>query len=65
VVTGREELVGAGGEVIETAGDETWARVRGETWRIRSAERLAPCRRVRVTGVDGLILDVKPEEGGG
>jgi membrane-bound serine protease (ClpP class) len=65
VVTGREQLVGAGGEVIETAGDETWARVRGETWRIRSAERLAPGRRVRVTGVDGLILDVKSEDGGG
>ncbi|HTO46834.1 MAG TPA: nodulation protein NfeD [Burkholderiales bacterium] len=65
VVTGREELVGAGGEVIETAGDESWARVHGETWRIRSPERLAPGRRVRVTGVDGLILDVKPEDGGG
>jgi membrane-bound serine protease (ClpP class) len=66
VVTGREELVGAGGEVIESAGDESWARVRGETWRVRSAgERLAPGRRVRVTGVDGLILDVKPEDGGG
>ncbi len=65
VVTGREELVGAGGEVIESAGDESWARVHGETWRIRSPERLAPGRRVRVTGVDGLILDVKPEDGGG
>ena len=65
VVTGREELVGAGGEVIEAAGDESWARVRGETWRVRSAERLAPGRRVRVTGVDGLILDVKPEDSGG
>jgi len=65
VVTGREELLGAGGEVIEAAGDESWARVRGETWRVRSAERLAPGRRVRVTGVDGLILDVKPEDSGG
>ena len=65
VVTGREELLGAGGEVIETAGGETWARVHGETWRVRSPERLALGRRVRVTGVDGLILDVKPEDGGG
>jgi membrane-bound serine protease (ClpP class) len=61
VITGREELVGAGGEVIEAAGDETWARVRGETWRVRSGERLAPGSRVRVTGVDGLVLDVKRE----
>jgi membrane-bound serine protease (ClpP class) len=64
VVTGREELVGAGGEVIEAAGEEAWARVHGETWRVRSPERLAPGRRVRVTGVDGLILEVKPEDGG-
>ncbi len=65
VVTGREELVGAGGEVIEAAGGETWARVHGETWRIRSRERLAPGRRVRVTGIDGLVLEVQPEDGGG
>jgi membrane-bound serine protease (ClpP class) len=65
VVTGREELVGAGGEVIEAAGGESWARVRGETWRVRSSERLEPGSRVRVTGIDGLILDVKPEDGGG
>jgi len=61
VVSGREELVGAGGEVIEAAGDETWARVHGETWRVRSRERLAPGSRVRVTGIDGLVLDVTPE----
>jgi membrane-bound serine protease (ClpP class) len=61
VVSGREELVGAGGEVIEAAGDEAWARVHGETWRVRSRERLAPGSRVRVTGVDGLVLDVTPE----
>jgi membrane-bound serine protease (ClpP class) len=61
VITGREELVGAGGEVIEAAGDEVWARVHGETWRVRSGEPLAPGSRVRVTGVDGLVLDVKRE----
>jgi membrane-bound serine protease (ClpP class) len=65
VVSGREELVGAGGEVIEAAGGEVWARVHGETWRVRSPEQLAPGRRVRVTGIDGLVLDVKPEDGGG
>jgi membrane-bound serine protease (ClpP class) len=65
VVTGREELVGAGGEVIESAGDETWARVRGETWRIRSGERLVPGSRVRVVAVDGLVLEVTPDSRGG
>jgi membrane-bound serine protease (ClpP class) len=61
VVSGREELVGAGGEVIEAAGEEAWARVHGETWRVRSRERLAPGSRVRVTGVDGLVLEVTQE----
>jgi membrane-bound serine protease (ClpP class) len=61
VITGREELVGAGGEVIEAAGGEVWARVHGETWRVRSRERLVPGNRVRVTGVDGLVLDVTPD----
>lgn len=64
VVAGREELVGAGGEVIEALGDETWARVHGETWRVRSRARLAPGSRVRVTGVDGLVLEVRPEREG-
>jgi membrane-bound serine protease (ClpP class) len=61
IVTGREELVGASGEVIAGAEGEVWARVHGETWRVRSGERLAPGERVRVTGVDGLTLDVIPE----
>jgi membrane-bound serine protease (ClpP class) len=61
VVTGREELVGAGGEVLQSGEGEAWVRVHGETWRMRSRERLAPGSRVRVTGVDGLVLEVKPE----
>jgi membrane-bound serine protease (ClpP class) len=61
VVSGREELMGAGGEVIEAVGDETWARVHGETWRVRSRDRLVPGSRVRVTGVDGLVLEVTQE----
>jgi membrane-bound serine protease (ClpP class) len=35
--------------------------VHGETWRVRSRERLVPGNRVRVTGVDGLVLDVTPD----
>jgi membrane-bound serine protease (ClpP class) len=63
VVTGREELVGSGGEVVQTGEGEAWARVRGETWRVRSRDRLAPGARVRVTRVDGLVLEVAPEPG--
>jgi membrane-bound serine protease (ClpP class) len=64
VVSGREELVGAGGEVMQTGEGEAWARVHGETWRVRSRAPLAPGSKVRVTGVDGLVLEVTPEKEG-
>jgi membrane-bound serine protease (ClpP class) len=61
IVSGREELIGASGEVIPAPGPESWARVHGETWRVRSRAPLAPGQRVRVTAMDGLLLDVVPE----
>jgi membrane-bound serine protease (ClpP class) len=61
VVSGREELIGASGEVIEVSGQEGWARVHSETWRVRSPAPLAAGLRVRVTGMEGLMLDVVPE----
>jgi membrane-bound serine protease (ClpP class) len=61
IVSGREELIGARGEVMQSQGPESWARVHGETWRIRSRAPLAPGQRVRVTAMDGLMLEVVPE----
>jgi len=63
VVSGREELLGAGGEVLAPAEGGAWARVHGENWRVRSAAPLAPGARVRVTAIDGLVLDVVPVPG--
>ncbi|MGZ5651848.1 MAG: NfeD family protein, partial [Usitatibacter sp.] len=40
---------------------EGWARVHSETWRVRSRARLEPGQRVRVTAMEGLLLDVVPE----
>lgn len=59
VVTGREEMLGAEGRVMEDMEREGWATVHGETWRIRSPVPLARGSRVRVTAVDGLTLDVQ------
>ncbi len=61
VVSGREELVGSSGEVIEIEGAEGWARVHGENWRVRSAQAMRRGQTVRVVRVDGLTLDVQPE----
>ncbi len=62
VVSGREDLVGARGEVVEDFTGEGWVRVRSETWRAASAVPLNRGQRVRVTRIDGLTLSVAPEQ---
>jgi len=61
VVTGAEGLIGAHGEVIERIDGQWWARVRSESWKVRSQGELQANQRVLVTGMDGLILNVEPE----
>lgn len=60
VVTGAEELIGVEATVLEDCATEGWARVHGETWRIRTARPLKRGERVRVVKVDGLTLEVEP-----
>ena len=60
VVSGREHLLGATGVVLDTGTAQTFARIEGEMWQVRSATPLAPGERVRVTGIDGLVLTVEP-----
>jgi membrane-bound serine protease (ClpP class) len=61
VVSGREELIGSTGVVLEDFEREGWARVHGETWRIRSSAPLKGGQRVRVAAMNGLLLDVVPD----
>jgi membrane-bound serine protease (ClpP class) len=61
IVSGREELAGGAGEVLDDFVGEGWARVHGETWRVRSPQPLTRGQRVRVTRIDGLTLDVEPQ----
>jgi len=60
VVSGAEELPGSIGTVTEVAGDEAWAHLHGERWRVRSESVLQPGQAVRVVAVDGLVLLVEP-----
>jgi len=60
VVSGREDMIGAPGTVLEDFDGEGWARVRGERWRVRTAGALRAGERVRVTGMHGLVLMVEP-----
>jgi membrane-bound serine protease (ClpP class) len=62
VVSGREELIGSGGEVLEDFdGKDGWAHVHGETWRIRCKQPLSRGQKIRVVHMDGLIFEVEPE----
>ncbi len=62
VTTGREEMLGAVGEVLEDFEHTGWAHIHGETWQVKSPVPLNRGTRVRVTGMDGLILHVEPAE---
>jgi len=64
VVSGREQIVGATGEIVEDSGRETYARIEGEVWEVRSSGPLNRGETVRVTGIDGLVLVVEPARKG-
>lgn len=63
VVSGREEMVGAIGEVVADFEGRGSVHVHGERWQARSDLLLKRGQAVAVTGIHGLVLDVKPVVG--
>jgi membrane-bound serine protease (ClpP class) len=61
VVSGKEYLIGAAGEALEDFEGEGWARVQGETWRVRSNAPVRRGERLQVKAIDGLVLNVEVE----
>ncbi len=61
VVSGREDLIGAAGEALEDFETEGWARVRGETWRVRSSRPVRRGERLKVRSIEGLVLNVEAD----
>ena len=61
-VSGREEMIGALGEMLEDTDGEGLAWVHSEAWTVRCATPLKRGQKVRVTGMDGLVLEVNPAE---
>jgi membrane-bound serine protease (ClpP class) len=61
VVSGREQMVGALGEVTHDVNGQVWARIHGENWQVCADEPLQLGQRVRVVELNGLVATVKPE----
>ena len=64
VVSGVEELIGKVGEVVEISDPRhATIRVHSELWQARGTAPLEKKQIVRVSAVDGLILEVEPAAG--
>lgn len=61
ITTGAEGMVGERAEVIEACAPDGRVRLRGEIWSARCASPVGPGETVRVSRVDGLVLEVAPE----
>ncbi|QID16285.1 nodulation protein NfeD [Nitrogeniibacter mangrovi] len=58
VTSGQESLIGSTGQIVRREDGTLWAHVQGELWQVRNPAGLADGARIRVTGLDGLILSV-------
>ena len=61
VLGGKHDLLGQHGEVLELDGDQAWALVLGERWKVHSQVPLQPGQRVHVIGRQGLLLEVRAD----
>jgi membrane-bound serine protease (ClpP class) len=63
---GRESMLGEMGVARSAVDPDGTVEVRGAPWRARTnrATPLAAGDRLRVVGIDGLVLEVEPESGG-
>lgn len=60
VVTGREQMIGGVGEVIDDFGAKGRIRIHGEVWEAQSDTPLTRGQQVRVRALEGLTLIVEP-----
>ena len=63
VLSGRHDLLGQHGEVLELDGDQAWALVLGERWKVHSRAPLHSGQQVRVIARQGLLLEVQGDAG--
>ncbi len=63
VVSGREQMIGSTAEAVTAFESAGTVRVHGEMWSARTTAPVRAGQRVRVTGIEGLTLQVGPDEG--
>lgn len=61
VVSGSAGMIGEHGEVLADFNGEGDVFVHGERWKARAQQPLHRGERIRVTGIDGLVLQVEPD----
>jgi membrane-bound serine protease (ClpP class) len=62
VTAGQEAMLGARAEVVDWAGLKGHVFVHGERWNAVASHPLQVGQRVRIKAMDGLTLDVKPDD---
>ena len=62
VVSGQEEMVGARAEALEDFDTRGQIRVHGERWAARTSTPVTTGQALKVVGIDGLTLRVKPRD---
>ncbi|MFZ2651252.1 MAG: nodulation protein NfeD [Burkholderiaceae bacterium] len=62
MVSGGRALLGTTGELLEFSGGEGWALVGGEHWKVHGPAELRAGQPVRVTGTNGVVLEVATQE---
>lgn len=62
VASGREEMIGSVGLVMDWQGTAGHVRVHGERWRATGDVSLEPEQPVRITALQGLVLEVEPAQ---
>jgi membrane-bound serine protease (ClpP class) len=63
---GREWMIGELGAAVAAVAPDGLVEIRGAQWRARTnrATPVAAGERIRVVAIDGLVLEVEPEQGG-
>jgi membrane-bound serine protease (ClpP class) len=59
VRTGAPAMLGQSAEVLDWTGQEGHVLASGERWQARASRALAPGDHVQITGIEGLMLEVR------